>query len=128
MFCVNTVAEESYFTEEAESNHDADSNNNLNEHFGDKLCHTFFVNFKCDSEKHFLLKLIFSESLLVNEFLRDRCLFFSWDGSVEIIFEGLRDSFYSDDNSPERLWYFLFDLDVGASEGKTCSFLNSYFS
>lgn len=128
MFCVDSVAKKSYFTEETNSHNDADHYNNFNEYFSNNLCHAFFVNFISDPEKHFLLEVGFNSRLLIYQLLRDRHLFFARNCPEEVVFKSLWQCLNSYDNSPERLRDVLFDLNVGTGKRKTVSFLDLYFS
>ena len=114
MLRVDAVAEKCNFAEEAQGHKDADGHYNLNEHFSDEFGHCFLVDLVVDPEEHFLLKVGFSGSLLVDEFLRDFCLFFARNGPVEVVFEGFGDGLDPDDYSPEWLRHVFFDLNVRA--------------
>ena len=129
MTSIDAVAEEGNFTEEAKCKDNTCSNCNLNEGTDDTLGESFSVGLVFNAEIHFLLKASQRISLIglfFDDFLRNWSLFFTCNGSIEVVFEGFGNSFYSDDNSPKSWRYILPDFNVGTREFYAVPLLHLY--
>ena len=127
---IDAIAEEGYFAEEAKCEDNTCSNCNLDKGTDDALGEGFLVRLVFNAEIHFLLKTSQRISLIglfFDDFLRDWSLFFTWNGSIEVVFESFRNSFYSDDNSPKSWRYILPDFNVGTREFYAVPLLHLYF-
>ena len=127
---IDAIAEESYFAEEAKCEDNTCSNCNLDKGTDDALGEGFLVRLVFNAEIHFLLKTSQRISLIglfFDDFLRDWSLFFTWNGSIEVVFEGFGNSFYSNDNSPKSWRYILPDFNVGTREFYAVPLLYLYF-
>ena len=126
---IDAVAEEGYFAEEAKCEDNTGSDGNFDEGADDALGEGFPVGLVFNAEIHFLLKASQRISLIglfFDDFLRNGSLFFARNGSVEVVFEGFGNSFYSNDNSPKSWRYILPDFNVGTGEFYAVPLLHLY--
>ena len=129
MTSIDAVAEEGNFAEEAKCKDNTCSDCNLDEGTDDTLGESFSVGLVFNAEIHFLLKASQRISLIglfFDDFLRNWSLFFTCNGSIEVVFEGFGNSFYSDDNSPKSWRYILPDFNVGTREFYAVPLLHLY--